>query len=63
MDAAEIYWQRAENAGRAAETARDAEAKRLMREAAQRWRQLAEFAQRQEMEAPHSDRAKDSGQS
>jgi hypothetical protein len=46
MDAAEIYRQRAENAERAAETARDAEAKRLMREAAQRWRQLAEFAQR-----------------
>jgi hypothetical protein len=44
MHPPEEYRRRAERAERALESARDPEAKRLLREVAQRWRQLAEFA-------------------
>ena len=46
MDTPETYRRRAEIADRAAEAAADDEARRILRSAAQRWRQLAEFAQR-----------------
>jgi hypothetical protein len=52
MHPAEIYRRRAERAERFFENARNSEAKRLARIAAQRWRELAELAQRQEREAP-----------
>jgi hypothetical protein len=52
MHPAETYLRRAERAERAFENARTAEAKRLARTAAQRWRELAELAQRQEREGP-----------
>jgi hypothetical protein len=52
MHTAEIYRRRAERAERFFENARNLEAKRLARIAAQRWRELAELAQRQEREAP-----------
>ena len=52
MHPAETYRRRAERAERAFENARDPDAKRLARVAAQRWRQLAEVAQRQETEGP-----------
>jgi hypothetical protein len=52
MHPAETYRRRAERAERAFENARDPEAKRFAHVAAQRWRQLAEFAQRQETEGP-----------
>jgi hypothetical protein len=52
MHPSETYRLRAERAERASENARDPEAKRLLLGAAQRWRQLAEFAQRQETEGP-----------
>jgi hypothetical protein len=52
MHPAEIYRRRAERAERFFENARNLEAKRLARIAAQRWRELAELAQRQEREAP-----------
>jgi hypothetical protein len=49
---AETYRRRAERAERACEQARTPEAKRLARTAAQRWRELAEVAERQEAEGP-----------
>jgi hypothetical protein len=52
MHPAETYRRRAERAERACENARNADAKRLARTAAQRWRELAEFAQRREAESP-----------
>jgi hypothetical protein len=52
MHPAETYRRRAERAERAFENARNPEAKRLARIAAQRWRELAELAQRQETEGP-----------
>jgi hypothetical protein len=52
MHPAETYRRKAERAERAFENARDPEAKRFARIAAQRWRQLAELAQRQETEGP-----------
>lgn len=52
MYPAETYRRRAERAERACENARTAEANRLARTAAQRWRELAELAQRQETEGP-----------
>jgi hypothetical protein len=48
METAEKYRQRAEAADSAAEAATDNEAKRMLRSAAQRWRQLAEIAERVE---------------
>jgi len=48
MHPAETYRRRAERAERAFENARSPEAKRLARIAAQRWRELAGLAQRQE---------------
>jgi len=44
VESPETYSNRAEAAERAAETAADEEAKRLLRAVAQRWRQLAELA-------------------
>src|SRR4029079_192351 len=44
--------RRAERAARACENARDPNAKRFAQAAAQRWRELAELAQRQETEGP-----------
>ena len=52
MHPAETYRRRAERAERAFENARDPEAKRFAQAAAQRWRELAEIAQRQETEGP-----------
>ena len=52
MHPAETYRRRAEGAERAFENARDPEAKRFAQAAAQRWRELAELAQRQEKEGP-----------
>jgi hypothetical protein len=52
MHPAETYRRRAERAERACETARTPEAKRLARTAAQRWRELAELARRQEAQGP-----------
>lgn len=52
MHPAETYRRRAERAERAFRNARGAEGKRLARIAAQRWRELAELARRQEMEGP-----------
>ena len=49
METAETYRQRAEAADSAAEAATDNEAKRILRSAAQRWRQLAEIAERVEI--------------
>jgi hypothetical protein len=49
---AETYRRRAERAERAFENARSPEGKRLARNAAQRWRELEELAQRQETEGP-----------
>jgi hypothetical protein len=49
METPETYRQRAEAADSAAETAADNEAKRILRSAAQRWRQLAEIAERVEI--------------
>jgi hypothetical protein len=45
VDTPETYRKRADDADRAAETARDLEAKRILRATAQRWRQLAELAE------------------
>ena len=50
MHPAETYRRRAERAERACENARTPDAKRLARTAAQRWRELAELAERQETE-------------
>jgi hypothetical protein len=52
MYPAETYRRRAERAERAFENARSPEGKRLARNAAQRWRELEELAQRQETEGP-----------
>jgi len=52
VDPAETYRRRAERAERACEEARTPEAKRLARTAAQRWRELAEVAERREAEGP-----------
>ena len=52
MHPAETYRRRAERAERDFENARDPEAKRFAQAAAQRWRELAELAQRQETEGP-----------
>ena len=52
MHPAETYRRRAERAERACENARNADAKRLARTAAQRWRELAELAERREAEGP-----------
>ena len=48
MDAPKKYRQRAEAADRLVENCRDPQAKRFMQCAAERWRQLAELAERQE---------------
>ena len=48
MHPAETYRRRAERAERDFENARDPKAKRFAQVAAQRWRELAELAQRQE---------------
>ena len=50
VDPTETYRRRLERAERAFENARNPEAKRLAILAAQRWRELAELAQRQETE-------------
>ena len=50
MHPAETYRRRAERAERGFENARDPKAKRFAQAAAQRWRVLAELAQRQEDE-------------
>ena len=50
VDPTETYRRRVERAERALENARSPEAKRLARIAVQRWRKLAELAQRQETE-------------
>ena len=50
VDPTETYRRRLERAERAFENARNPEAKRLAILAAQRWRKLAELAQRQETE-------------
>jgi hypothetical protein len=47
MEPAETYRRRAERAELACENFRDPQAKRLLREAAQRWRQLAQHAEAQ----------------
>jgi hypothetical protein len=52
MHPPEEYRRRAELAERVSENARDPEAKRLARVAAQRWHELAEIAQHQETEGP-----------
>ena len=52
MHPAETYRRRAERAERDFENARDPKAKRFAQVAAQRWRELAELAQRQETEGP-----------
>ena len=49
---AETYRLLAAGAERAFENARDPEAKRFAQAAAQRWRALAELAQRRETEGP-----------
>jgi len=46
METPDTYHQRAEVALHAGETATDPEAKRMSTAAAQRWRQLADIAQR-----------------
>lgn len=51
MDAPKKYRQRAEAADRLVENCRDPQAKRFMQSAAERWRQLAELAERQEASA------------
>ena len=48
METAETYLGRAEAADLAAEAAADDQARRLLKAVAQRWRQLAELAQRNE---------------
>lgn len=50
MQTTQTYRRRAEDAERAADASRDAQAAQLLRAAAQRWRQLAEFAERRESE-------------
>jgi hypothetical protein len=52
METAEKYRQRAEAVDSAAEAATDNEAKRILRSAAQRWRQLAEIVERVETVNP-----------
>jgi hypothetical protein len=52
MHPAETYRRRAERAERAFENAPTPEAKRLARNVAQRWREFADVAQRQETEGP-----------
>jgi hypothetical protein len=52
MHPAETYRRRAERAERAYANARSPDAKRLARTAAQRWRELAELAERREAEGP-----------
>ena len=52
MHPAETYRRRAERAERDFENARDPKAKRFAQAAAQRWRELAELAQRQQAEGP-----------
>ena len=52
MHPAETYRRRAERAERAYANARTAEARRLAGTAAQRWRELAELAERREAEGP-----------
>ena len=47
METPDTYRQRAEAADRAAEAAADDEARRILKSVAQRWRQLAEIAQRE----------------
>jgi len=48
METPDTYRQRAEAADRAAEAAADDEARRILKSAAQRWRQMAELAQVEE---------------
>ena len=48
METAEIYLGRAQAADLAAEAAADDEARRILKAVSQRWRQLAELAQRNE---------------
>jgi len=50
VDPTETYRRRVERAERTLENARNPEAKRLARIAAERWRKLAELSQRQETE-------------
>jgi hypothetical protein len=45
METPDTYLQRAEAADRAANTAADDEARRLLKSVAQRWRQMAELAE------------------
>lgn len=47
MEAPDTYRRRAEIADRAADAAADDEARRILKSVAQRWRQLAEIAQRE----------------
>ena len=47
MEAPDTYRRRAEIADRAADAAADDEARRILMSVAQRWRQLAEIAQRE----------------
>jgi hypothetical protein len=55
MDRPDIYLKKAEAAERAAETAEDDSAKKILKTAAERWRQLAEFARRKSNGKEESD--------
>ena len=48
MEKPDTYRERAEAADRAAEAAADDEARRILKSAAQRWRQMAELAEVEE---------------
>ena len=52
METADTYLGRAQAADLAAEAAADDQARRLLKAVAQRWRQLAELAQRNEEKVP-----------
>jgi hypothetical protein len=50
METPDTYRRRADTADRAAEAAVDEQAKQMLKSAAQRWRQLADIAQRLELQ-------------
>jgi hypothetical protein len=54
METPDTYRQRAEAAERAAEAATDPQAKQGFKSSAQRWRQLAEIAERKEQTADNT---------
>ena len=59
MDKAEVYRQRAEQADQAAGRAQDPKAKQLLRNAAQRWRELASLAAAKEKNPENVWRARE----